>query len=53
LAPEAVLDLDVVRGKGKDVIAERLAGMSRMSRTIRWYLTTRPRIALIPGAVGA
>jgi hypothetical protein len=35
-----IFDLDVVWGKGKDVIVLRLVGISHTSRTIRWYLTT-------------
>jgi hypothetical protein len=38
-----LFDLDVVWGKGKDVIGLRLVGIAHTSRTIRWYLTTVPR----------
>ena len=41
-----VFDLDVVWGKGKDVIGLRLVGIAHSSRTIRWYLTTVPRSQL-------
>ena len=41
-----VFDLDVVWGKGKDVIGLRLVGIAHTSRTIRWYLTTVPRSQL-------
>ena len=41
-----LFDLDVVWGKGKDVIGLRLVGMAHSSRTIRWYLTTVPRSQL-------
>lgn len=41
-----LFDLDVVWGKGKDVIGLRLVGIAHTSRTIRWYLTTVPRSQL-------
>ena len=41
-----LFDLDVVWGKGKDVIGQRLVGIAHTSRTIRWYLTTVPRSQL-------
>ncbi len=42
----SIFDLDVVWGKGKDVIGLRLVGVAHSSRTIRWYLTTVPRSQL-------
>jgi hypothetical protein len=41
-----IFDLDVVWGKGKDVIGLRLVGIAHTSRMIRWYLTTVPRSQL-------
>jgi Transposase DDE domain len=41
-----LFDLDVVWGKGRDVIGLRLVGIAHTSRTIRWYLTTVPRSQL-------
>jgi len=41
-----LFDLDVVWGKGKDVIGLRLVGIAHTSRIIRWYLTTVPRSQL-------
>jgi len=41
-----LFDLDVVWGKGKDVIGLRLVGIAHTSRMIRWYLTTVPRSQL-------
>ena len=41
-----LFDLDVIWGKGKDVIGLRLVGIAHTSRTIRWYLTTVPRSQL-------
>ena len=41
-----VFDLDVIWGKGKDMIGLRLVGIAHTSRAIRWYLTTVPRSQL-------
>jgi hypothetical protein len=41
-----IFDLDVVWGKGKDMLGLRLVGIAHTSRTIRWYLTTVPRSQL-------
>lgn len=41
-----LFDLDVLWGRGKDMVALRLVGVVHTSRNIRWYLTTVPRYML-------
>lgn len=41
-----LFDLDVLWGRGKDMIALRLVGVAHTARNIRWYLTTVPRSTL-------
>ena len=41
-----IFDLDVIWGKGKELIGLRLVGIAHSSRSIRWYLTTVPRSQL-------
>lgn len=41
-----LFDLDVLWGRGKDMIALRLIGVAHTSRNIRWYFTTVPRATL-------
>ena len=41
-----LFDLDVLWGRGNDMVALRLVGVAHTSTNIRWYLTTVPRYAL-------
>ena len=41
-----LFDLDVLWGRGSEMVALRLVGVAHSSRTIRWYLTTVPRYQL-------